>query len=196
MQNEFKFYWQSSREVRCNQDPVLGGFVLTLTCVEHNTIIYIYVCVCVWMSTYTLSQSFLETWTYTLHVFIYSSVRVYCKETGCERQTSLYSLSSQTFTARSREVSKPGDWPLWWAYRSEIGQASQPCFCREACPISERFEKSKAESRCFKTSRDLSVRRQSAKQAEAQYLICHAILPWRVTSGYSTRDEGSKWWWR
>ena len=57
---------------------------------------------------------------------------------------------------------------LHWSYRSEIWQASGRRGCRGACHISERLEKSKAESGGLETSRDLAVARPSAKWIEAQ----------------------------
>ena len=49
-------------------------------------------------------------------------------------------------TAKSREVSKPRNWMLWWLYHSDIWQASRQHCCQGACQISEWLEKSKPES--------------------------------------------------
>ena len=57
---------------------------------------------------------------------------------------------------------------LQWSYRSEIRQAPRQQRCRGTCQISERLEKFKPEFRGFTTSRDLAVRRLTAKWIEAQ----------------------------
>ena len=68
------------------------------------------------------------------------------------------------FTPKSRGVSKPRDWMLWWSDRSELWQASrqQRC-CRGACQISERYDHYNIQSRGFETLRNLSVLRASVR---------------------------------
>ena len=53
------------------------------------------------------------------------------------------------------------------SYRSEIWQASRQQRCRDACQISEWYDNSNIQSRFFETSRDLAVRRLTAKWIEA-----------------------------
>ena len=48
--------------------------------------------------------------------------------------------------------------------------------CRGTCQISKRWEKSKSESRGFETSRDLPVRRQSAKWIKAPSYSLHVDI--------------------
>ena len=90
-------------------------------------------------------------------------------------------------TAKSREVLWPREWMLYWSYRSEIWQAFRQRCCRGAYQISKRLEKSKPQSRCFETSRDLAVRRPYAWWIEAletvtrdDYLLDEMKKEWPV----------------
>ena len=89
-----------------------------------------------------------------------------CFVVRCQPILSTYFVASiywavRRFTTKSREVSKPRDWMLWWSYRYEIWQASRQRGCWCACQISERLEKSRSESCVFEISRGLAVRRPS-----------------------------------
>ena len=57
---------------------------------------------------------------------------------------------------------------LLWSYRCEIWQASRQQSCRRACQTSEWIVRSKSESRCFETSRDLAGKGQSAQWIQTQ----------------------------
>ena len=72
----------------------------------------------------------------------------------------LYSICSKTFSARSREASKPRYWLLSWSYRFAIWRASRQRCCQGACQISELLEKSKYESHGFESSWDLAAARR------------------------------------
>ena len=72
----------------------------------------------------------------------------------------LYSICSKTFSARSREASKPRDWLLSWSYRFAIWRASRQRCCQGACQISELLEKSEYESHGFENSWDLAAARR------------------------------------
>ena len=50
-------------------------------------------------------------------------------------------------TTKSREVSKPRVWMLWWSYRSVIWQTSRERCCRGTCQISGRLETFKPDSK-------------------------------------------------
>ena len=71
-------------------------------------------------------------------------------------------------TARSREVSKPRDWDLEFSNRSEIWIAHRQQCCRDACQMSGGCDDYNIQSRGFEASRDLAVRRLTAKWIEGQ----------------------------
>ena len=85
--------------------------------------------------------------------------------------------------AKTREVSRPRYWMLWWSYRSEIWQASRQRCRRCACQISERLFKSKPKSHGFETSRDLALIRLTAWWIQRPRLTlylcqCYAANTW------------------
>ena len=97
----------------------------------------------------------------------------------------LYPLSERTFTAKSREVSKPRDSGLDFFNRSEMWQAPRQERRRDACQISERNDLYDFQSRDFETSRDLVVRRLTAswigrgiKNTKTQSLFRVICLKW------------------
>ena len=59
----------------------------------------------------------------------------------------------------SHKVSKPRDLYLELCDRSEIWQAPRQQCCRRACQMSKRLNNLNCQSRGFKTSRDLTIRR-------------------------------------
>ena len=80
---------------------------------------------------------------YFLHYIIKSYMTIKQKSftqfyTKSSCDLGLYSLSGRTsYTARSREVSKPRYRMLQWSHHYEILQASQQRYCRGACQISK-----------------------------------------------------------
>ena len=103
--------------------------------------------------------------------------KFYCNLRCHNTRASIHS-TVRRLTTRSREVSKPRDWILYWSYRFEIWQASRQRCCRDACQISERLEKSKPKvSRlqnftrsCTKTSYRLVIR---GPEVECYSHPCH-----------------------
>ena len=97
----------------------------------------------------------------------------------------LFTYRKTSYTANSREVSKPQNSIVQCLHRSTIWQAFRQLCCRGACQISDRFEKPKPESRGFENSGDLAVRRPSAKWIETLAGI-HSRTPHTVTPMYIT----------
>ena len=77
-----------------------------------------------------------------------------------ENNLGLYLLSDKT---SYRKISwSLEDSSLGFSNRSEIWQAPRQQRCRDACQISEGYDRYKIQSRSFETSRDLAVRRLTA----------------------------------
>ena len=98
----------------------------------------------------------------TMGLILYKSFISYiantCDTTDHEIQC-LYSLSDKTYYRQISWSLDDARLDVKLLYRSEIWRASRQRCCLVACQISERFGKSKFESRRFEISQDLVVKR-------------------------------------